>query len=54
MTKADGKANARVGDMVTCPRCRPHVFPIVTGDDTITDWGIADRETETLSAVEPC
>uniref|UniRef100_UPI000D3B40F8 PAAR domain-containing protein n=1 Tax=unclassified Variovorax TaxID=663243 RepID=UPI000D3B40F8 len=41
MTKADGKANARVGDIVTCPQCMPHVFPIVTGDETVIDWGVA-------------
>lgn len=30
MMKADGKLNARVGDMVTYPRCKPHLFPIVS------------------------
>jgi uncharacterized Zn-binding protein involved in type VI secretion len=41
MMKADGKVNARVGDMVSCPLCMPHIFPIVTGDQTVVDFGIA-------------
>lgn len=41
MMKADGKVNARIGDMVSCPRCMPHIFSIVTGDETVIDWGIS-------------
>lgn len=41
MIKADGKVNARLGDMVTCPKCKPHIFPIVTADDTVIDWEIS-------------
>ncbi len=26
---------SRVGDKVTCPRCSPGIFPIVTGDSTL-------------------
>ncbi|MDR6394265.1 PAAR domain-containing protein [Herbaspirillum seropedicae] len=35
-----GKGWARVGDMVSCPRCRG-VFPIVEGDATLLDEGKA-------------
>ncbi|MEQ9107551.1 MAG: PAAR domain-containing protein [Limnobacter sp.] len=28
---------ARVGDMTTCPICKPHVFPIVEGHPFMTD-----------------
>ncbi|VWX33024.1 conserved hypothetical protein [Limnobacter sp. 130] len=28
---------ARVGDMVTCPKCKPHLFPIVEGSGLFTD-----------------
>lgn len=50
MMKADGKLNARVGDMVTCPRCKPHLFPIATGDETVIDWDIAvPRDGDTIA-----
>lgn len=35
-----GKGWARVGDMVSCPRCKG-VFPIVQGDNSLTDDGRA-------------
>lgn len=28
---------ARVGDMVTCPKCEPHLFPIIEGSGIFTD-----------------
>ena len=36
-TTAQGRPIARVGDMVTCPLCKPHVFPIVEGLSMFTD-----------------
>lgn len=36
-TSIEGRPVARLGDMVTCPICKPHVFPIVEGDVTFTD-----------------
>ncbi|MEH6997326.1 MAG: PAAR domain-containing protein [Limnobacter sp.] len=36
-TSVEGRPIARVGDMVTCPLCKPHVFPIVEGLSTFTD-----------------
>lgn len=30
---------ARVGDMVTCPLCKPHLFPIVEGQPNALDQG---------------
>ncbi|MFP5482245.1 MAG: PAAR domain-containing protein, partial [Gammaproteobacteria bacterium] len=36
-TSVEGRPIARVGDMVTCPLCKPHVFPIVEGLCTFTD-----------------
>jgi uncharacterized Zn-binding protein involved in type VI secretion len=36
-TTVEGRPIARVGDMVTCPLCKPHVFPIVEGLATFTD-----------------
>jgi type VI secretion system secreted protein VgrG len=36
-TTVEGRPIARVGDMVTCPLCKPHVFPIVEGLTTFTD-----------------
>ncbi|WP_093377683.1 PAAR domain-containing protein [Variovorax sp. OV329] len=39
-SKADGKANARLGDQTFCPRCKPHFFPISTADSTVCDWGV--------------
>jgi len=36
-TTVGGRPIARVGDMVTCPLCKPHVFPIVEGLGTFTD-----------------
>ena len=35
-----GKGWARVGDMVSCPRCKG-IFPISEGDNTLTDEGLA-------------
>ena len=39
-TSSHGKGWARVGDMVSCPRCRG-VFPIIEGDQGLTDEGKA-------------
>lgn len=36
-TNVEGRPIARIGDTVTCPICKPHVFPIVEGDFTFTD-----------------
>ncbi|RZS38533.1 putative Zn-binding protein involved in type VI secretion [Limnobacter thiooxidans] len=36
-TTVQGRPIARVGDMVTCPLCKPHVFPIVEGLAMFTD-----------------
>ncbi len=36
----DGKNCARVGDMVTCPRCKG-VFPITEGDPSLIEDGKA-------------
>lgn len=36
-TTTQGRPIARVGDMVTCPLCKPHVFPIVEGLSMFTD-----------------
>lgn len=36
-TSVEGRPVARVGDLVTCPICKPHVFPIVEGDITFAD-----------------
>lgn len=36
-TTVEGRPIARVGDMVTCPLCKPHVFPIVEGSAMFTD-----------------
>lgn len=35
-----GKGWARIGDKVSCPRCKG-IFPIVQGDATLTDTGVA-------------
>lgn len=40
LSATEGKAWARVGDMVTCPRCKG-VFPIAQGDACFTDDGHA-------------
>lgn len=36
-TTVQGRPVARVGDMVTCPLCKPHVFPIIEGLPMFTD-----------------
>ena len=36
-TTVEGRPIARVGDLVTCPLCKPHTFPIVEGLSTLTD-----------------
>lgn len=38
--KADGMRNARIGDLTYCPRCKPHLFPIISADDFVRDWGV--------------
>jgi len=35
-----GRAVARKGDLVSCPKCKVHPNPIIEGDDTMTDDGI--------------
>lgn len=35
------KPIARVDDMVTCPKCKPHLFPIVEGESFFTDSHMA-------------
>jgi uncharacterized Zn-binding protein involved in type VI secretion len=37
---------ARVGDMVTCPKCKPHLFPIIEGESFFTDF-TAGKQGET-------
>ncbi|HEX4856350.1 MAG TPA: PAAR domain-containing protein [Limnobacter sp.] len=36
-TRVDGRPVARVGDLVTCPLCPPHVFTITEGLSMVTD-----------------
>lgn len=36
-TTVEGRPIARVGDLVTCPLCKPHTFQIVEGLSMLTD-----------------
>lgn len=36
----DGRAVARKGDLVHCPKCNVHPNPIIEGDEAMTDMGV--------------
>ncbi|AIY41488.1 hypothetical protein LT85_2330 [Collimonas arenae] len=36
----DGRAVARKGDLITCPKCSLHPNPIIEGDETMMDGGV--------------
>ncbi|MFA5983589.1 MAG: PAAR domain-containing protein [Methylococcaceae bacterium] len=40
-TDSGGIPVARVGDMATCPLCKPGIFPIVSGDNSLIVEGKA-------------